>query len=53
MQYSHGKKGKCYLLHFSCCVLLVFDFFKNALLCNLIKLVNILRKYAANEQKRF
>ena len=37
MEYSiHRKKGKCYLFHF-------FD----ALLCNLIKLVNILRNYAA------
>ena len=27
--------------------------FKYALLCNLIKLVSFLRKYAANEQKRF
>ena len=31
MQYSfHGKKGKCYLLHICCCVLL-FDFFKGML----------------------
>ena len=31
-----------------------FYFFKYAsLYCNLIKLVNILHKYAANEQKRF
>lgn len=43
MEYSiHRKKGKCYLFHF-------FD----ALLCNLIKLVNILRNYAAREEKRF
>ena len=53
MQYPfHGKKGKCYLFHFCCCVLL-FDFFKYASSCNLIKLVNILRKFAAKEQKRF
>ena len=32
----------------------LFDFFKYAsLYCNLIKLVNILRKYAAREQKHF
>ena len=44
MEYSiHRKKGKCYLFHF-------FD----ALLCNLTKLVNnILRNYAAREEKRF
>lgn len=43
MEYSiHRKKGKCYLFHF-------FD----ALLCNLNKLVNILRNYAAREEKRF
>ena len=53
MQHSfHGKKGKCYLFHFCCCVLLI-DFLKYASLCNLIKLVNILRKYAASEQKCF
>ena len=42
MEYSiHRKKGKCYLFHF-------FD-----ALCYLIKLVNILRNYAAREEKRF
>ena len=34
-------------------VVTIFDFFKYASLCNLIKLVNILRKNAASEQKRF
>ena len=41
-----------YLVLFRRCVL-IFNFFKYASLCNLIKLVNILRKYAASEQKRF
>ena len=41
MQYSfHGEKGKSYLFNFCCCVLL-FDFFKYASLCDLIKLVKI------------
>ena len=46
------ENRECYLFHFCCCVLL-FDFLKYASLCNLIKLVNILYKYAANEQKLF
>ena len=50
MQYLfHAKKGKCYLFHFFCRALL-FDFFK---VCNLIKLVNVLGKYAASEKKHF
>ena len=31
----------------------IFDLFKYASLCNLIKLVNTLRKYAVNKLKRF
>ena len=48
------EKGKCYLFRF-CCYVLLIDFFKlrHMLLCNLIKLVNILRQSAASEQKRF
>ena len=53
MQYScHGKKGTCYFFYF-CCVLLFYFFRYVSLYCNLIKLLNVLRKYAANEQKRF
>ena len=46
-----GKKESA--IHFTFVVVLWFDFFKYAFLCNLITLVNILRKYAASEQKRF
>ena len=46
-----GKKES--VSYFTFAVVLIFDFFKCASLCNLIKLVNILRKYAASEQKRF
>ena len=53
MQYSfHGKIESVIYFDFCCCVLL-FDFLKYASLCNLIKLVNIFCKYAANDQKLF
>ena len=48
MQYScHGKKRKVLFIS------LYFTFLNMRHCCNLIKLVNILRKYAAKEQKRF
>ena len=46
-----GKKES--VIYFTFVVVLLIDFLKSASLCNLIKLVNILRKYAASEQKRF
>ena len=45
-----GKKESVTLLHICCCVL-IFDFFKYASLCSLIKSVNK-RKNEASEQKR-
>ena len=44
-----GKKES--VIYFTFVV--VCYFFKYALLCNLIKLVNILRKYATSEQQPF
>ena len=46
-----GKKES--VIYFTFVVVLIFDFFKICVIVSLIKSVNILRKNAASEQKRF
>ena len=50
-QFTGKKESVIYFTFFVVCYF--FISFKYALLCNLIKLVNILRKYAVSERKRF